>query len=93
MMLAIVLVALFAVTAIATGLSLLDSWIRGRSALDVLRREHALLEAGFVPMVEAGEVRLRETVTHRSATRAPARRTLAAVSRGHARRVPLPDCA
>ncbi len=90
MMLAAILTALFAITAVATGLSLIDSWIRGRSAYGVLRREQALLDAGFVPQVEASEVRLR---TQASQTRNASRRTLASMSRTRTRRVPLPECA
>ena len=90
MMLAAILTALFAITAVATGLSLIDSWIRGRSAYGVLRREQALLDAGFVPQVEASEVRLRAQT---SQTRNASRRTLASVSRTRTRRLPLPACA
>lgn len=80
MMLAMTLTCLFAVVAIATGLSLIDSWMRGRGAYVVLKREQALLKAGFVPQVHAHEVRLRQ----------PARRTLAAATRPYAQRLPLP---
>lgn len=78
-MTAMLITALIAITAVATGLSLIDSWLRGRGAYRVLRRERALLKAGFVPQVHAHEVRLRK----------PAQRTLAAASRPYARRVPL----
>ena len=79
MMIAMTLAALFTIVTIATALSLIDSWIRGRSAFAGLQRERALLDAGFVPQVQARKVRLRR----------PARRTLAAATRPHARRVPL----
>jgi len=78
-MIAMLITALIAITAVATALSLIDSWLRGRGAYRVLRREQALLKAGFVPQVHAHEVRLRK----------PARRTLAAATRPYARRVPL----
>lgn len=78
-MLALTLTCLFAIATIATGLSLVDSLLRGRGAYVVLKREQALLKAGFLPQVHAHEVRLR----------APARRTLAAATRPYARRVPL----
>ena len=78
-MIATLITALFAIAAVATGLSLIDSWLRGRGAYRVLRREQTLLKAGFVPQVHAHEVRLRQ----------PARRTLAAATRPYARRVPL----
>ncbi len=79
-MLALTLTCLFAIVTIATGLSLIDSWLRGRDAYLVLKREKALLNAGFIPQVHAHEVRLRT----------PARRTVAAASRPYARRLPLP---
>ena len=78
-MIAMLITALIAITAVATALSLIDSWLRGRGAYRVLRREQALLKAGFVPQVHAHEVRLRK----------PARRTLASATRPYARRVPL----
>jgi len=80
MMIALSIVSLIAIAAIATGLSLLDSWLRGVGAYRVIKRERALLDAGFIPQVHAHEVRLR----------APQRRTLAAATRPYARRVPLP---
>ena len=79
MMIALTLAALFTVVAIATGLSLIDSWLRGRADLRVLLIRKRLLDAGFMPEVEASEVRLR----------APARRTLAAATRPYARRTPI----
>lgn len=80
-MLSLILTCLFAITTIATGLSLIDSWLRGCGAYAVLKREQALLKAGFIPQVHAHQVRLR----------APARRTIAAATRPHARRrLPLP---
>lgn len=79
MLIAATLTALISIIAIATGLSLLDSWLRGRADLRSLLREKRLLDAGFVVQVEAKEVRLR----------APARRTLAAATRPYARRLPL----
>ena len=80
MMIALTLAGFFTIVTIATGLSLLDSWLRGRADFRSLMRQRRLLDAGFVPQVQAHEVRLR----------APARRTLAAASRPYARRVPLP---
>ncbi|BDI60768.1 hypothetical protein [Qipengyuania nanhaisediminis] len=77
-MLALTLTCLFAIVAIATGLSLLDSWLRGRSVFARVLREKRLLDQGFVPQVHAHEVRLR----------GPARRPLAAASRPFAYRIP-----
>ena len=88
MMLAFALAALFGVTAIATVLSLTDSWIRGRSAFGVLRREQALLAAGFVPQIEPSETRLRREARIARGSRP---RSLAEVRRGGARRLPLPQ--
>ena len=79
MLIAATVTALIAILAIATGLSLLDSWLRGRADFRGLMREKRLLDAGFVLQVEAREVRLRK----------PARRTLAAATRPYARRLPL----
>lgn len=79
-MLALTLAALFTVTAIATVLSLVDSWLRGLGAYEGLIRERALLKAGFVPQVEARDVRLRRRSRH----------TIASASRPYARHTPLP---
>ena len=91
MMLALALAALFGVTAIATALSLADSWIRGRSALRVLRREQALLAAGFVPQIEPSETRLRQEVRRSRKARDQRPRSLVDLRRGSTRRVPLPQ--
>lgn len=97
-MIALTVAALFTIVAIATALSLVDSWIRGRSAYTVLRREEALLKSGFVPQVEPYETRLRhpakEVAFGRAQTaRSTARRSLAGATRGAERAIPLPDCA
>ncbi|MHA7818833.1 MAG: hypothetical protein ACX930_04195 [Erythrobacter sp.] len=78
-MIAMTLIALFTVVAIATGLSLVDSWLRGRAEFRSFLREKRLLDAGFVPQVEASDVRMR----------LQPRRTLAAAARPYARRIPL----
>ena len=78
-MIAMTLSTLFAIVAIATALSLIDSWIRGRSAYAGLRREQALLDAGFVPEIEPGEVRLRRSRP----------RSVAGAMRGTGRRAPV----
>ena len=61
-MLALGIVALIAVIAVASGLTLLDCWIRGRHVFESLRAERALLDAGFVPVAPAAPVRLRKPV-------------------------------
>lgn len=79
-MIAMTLIALFTVVAIATCLSLVDTLIRGSAEFRALLRQKNLLDAGFVPQVEAKYVRLRSNP----------RRSLAAAARPYARRVPLP---
>jgi hypothetical protein len=81
MLISITLAALVALTAVATALALLDSWIRGRFVFEGLKRESALLDAGFVPMARSGEQRLREPVRFdalaafgRAPTRVPSQR-------------------
>ena len=80
MILTLTLIALFSIAAVATGLSLLDSWVLGRDTYASLKREQELLEAGFLPQVQSYHVRLRK----------PARRTVASATRPYARRLPLP---
>lgn len=81
-MIATAIAALVTIAAIATFLTLVDSWLRARHALASIRRERALLTAGFVPEVEHREMRLR-----RSRARAP-RPSLASVDRpAHALRL------
>ncbi|QIQ86524.1 hypothetical protein [Erythrobacter sp.] len=81
-MIATAIAALVTIAAIATILTLVDSWLRARHALASIRRERALLAAGFVPEVEHREMRLR-----RSRARA-LRPSLAAVDRpAHALRL------
>ncbi|MEL6530645.1 MAG: hypothetical protein AAFQ27_11835 [Pseudomonadota bacterium] len=76
-MIATTLTALFVVVSFATLLALVDLWIRGSFSYKALKQERALMRAGFVPMIEAEELRLR-----------PAQRTAPAASRPFARRVP-----
>lgn len=78
MLITMTISALFTIVAVATVLSLIDSWLRGRSAYAGLRREKALLDAGFVEQVEPRETRLRR----------PRRQTLAGATRSRARRTP-----
>lgn len=74
-MLATSLTVLISVIAIATALTLLDCWLRARSAYASLKRQRALVKAGFVPQVEARIVRLRPAATRSlAATRPFARR-------------------
>ncbi len=76
-MIAATLIGLFVVVSFATLLTLTDVWVRGRFAYGVLKSERALAKAGFLPIVEAEELRLR-----------PAPRTALAATRPYARQVP-----
>ena len=76
-MIAATLTALFVVVSFATLLTLADLCIRGHFAFNALKRERALVKTGFLPMVDAEELRLR-----------PAPRTAPAANRPYARRVP-----
>lgn len=76
-MIALTLTTLFVVVAFATALSLADSWMRGQMVFGQLSRERSLAKAGFVPMIEAEEVRLRDV-----------RRFAPAATRPFARRLP-----
>jgi len=61
-MITLALSALLAVVVVATGLTLVDCWIRGRYVFESLREERTLLDAGFVPMAQGGETRVRQPV-------------------------------
>lgn len=65
-MIALAITALVAITALATALTLVDSWLRARHSLKTIRRERALLTAGFVPEVDHHETRLRRTAPCRA---------------------------
>lgn len=58
-MIAITVATLFTVIALATGLTLVDCWLRARGAYASLKRHRALVKAGFIPQVEAQYIRLR----------------------------------
>ena len=73
------IVLLLATVGIASGLALLDCWLRGRFVFEGLQEERALLEAGFIPMQEGAEPRLRERVGFQSLAmpaRIPAHRSV-----------------
>ncbi len=59
-MIAAALICLFALATTATLLSLADSWLRAQGAYRSLMRERVLLEAGFVPQVDACALALRQ---------------------------------
>ena len=77
-MIALSLTVLFATATLAVMLGLTDCWLRGRRAFAALQRERAMARAGFVPVVEARELRLRPKV-----------RVAGAASRPFARRLPV----
>jgi hypothetical protein len=58
-MIAVALIALFAIASLASVVALADSAYRARHAFASLSRERALAKAGFVPHVQANEIRLR----------------------------------
>lgn len=68
-MIAMTIACLFVIAALAASLTLLDTWLQARSAFWSVFRERQLLDAGFVPQVEANEVRLRQPL-HRTVRRA-----------------------
>ncbi len=70
------LASLFVAATLSVFVSLTDSGLRLRNAFIGLKRERSLADAGFVPHVEATEVRLRPAASgyRGSATRSFARR-------------------
>lgn len=81
MLIAMTVTSLFVIAAIATGASLLDSWLRGRVAFAILQRERQWVRAGFVPQVEPQATRLRQTF-HHEAKRRTGRSTARPTRRG-----------
>lgn len=61
MLITLTLATLFTLGAIAALLSLIDSWISARVSYRVLRNEQRLLAMGYMPEVEAKELRLRRS--------------------------------
>lgn len=61
-MITLALSALLAAVMIATVLTLIDNFVRGRYVFEALYEERALLDAGFVPMATASETRVRQPV-------------------------------
>lgn len=58
------LITLFALVTIATGLALVDCWLRGKHAFVQIIRERALLNSGFVPMIGTQTIQLRRASKH-----------------------------
>ena len=61
-MLTLAISALITLIGLATVETLADCWISGKSVFEGLRKERALLDAGFVPMQGSGEHRVRKPV-------------------------------
>lgn len=90
-MIATTIAVLFSVIALATALTLVDFWLRASSAYVSLRRQSALVRAGFVPQVDAQFVRLRPAASRMTpgatrpfAKRVPSRSPASARSLGAA---------
>lgn len=63
-MIALAIATFILVVALATALTLVDFWLRARSAHASLKRQLRLMQVGFVPQVDAKVVRLRSaTIT------------------------------
>lgn len=62
MTIAISAICLFVIAALASSLGLLDTWLKARAAFWSVFRQQQLLDAGFMPQVEASEIRLRQTL-------------------------------
>ncbi|MEL7189653.1 MAG: hypothetical protein AAGK17_08905 [Pseudomonadota bacterium] len=82
--------ALLCVIALATGLTLIDNWIRGREAFVQLVQERGAARAGFVPVIEAAELRQRSRLPSRHSRR---RTGMSPAFTKRARRAPRPAIA
>lgn len=69
-MLAIIIPVALTLAALIAVLSLTDTWMKARAAFWAVFEERELLDAGFVPQVEADELRMRRPL-HKTARRAP----------------------
>ena len=69
-MLAISITLALSLAALVALLSLTDTWMKARQAFWAVFEERELLDAGFVPQVEASELRVRRPL-HKTAQRAP----------------------
>ncbi|MEL7199312.1 MAG: hypothetical protein AAGL10_13460 [Pseudomonadota bacterium] len=58
-MIVMTVTALLSIIAVATGIALVDNWIRGGQAFAEITEERALAQAGFVPVIEATQLRQR----------------------------------
>ncbi|MFN3862663.1 MAG: hypothetical protein ACK4RT_00125 [Erythrobacter sp.] len=87
-MLALPINLLLVLAAVAAVLSLADSTIKARRAYGALRREKALMNAGFVMQLAPREMRLRAAARRGGAVilsrRSPMLRPLPALARGAA---------
>lgn len=69
-MLAISITVALSLAAFVAVLSLTDTWMKARAAFWAVFEERELLDAGFVPQIEASELRVRRPL-HKTARRAP----------------------
>ncbi|UAB76824.1 hypothetical protein INR77_08100 [Erythrobacter sp. SCSIO 43205] len=72
-MLAILITLAIMFAGLVAVLSLTDTWLKARAAFWAVFEERELLDAGFVPQVEAEELRIRRPL-HKTARRAPQQR-------------------
>lgn len=75
MMIAATVTCLFVIAGLVSVLSLLDTWVKARDAFWRVFRQRQLLDAGFVPQVEASELRLRARLHNNASHHAPLHRT------------------
>ncbi len=61
-MLVFAIATFFTLVCVASAIALADCWVRGRYTFEILREERALLEAGFVPMAQPAEQRVRQAL-------------------------------
>lgn len=61
-MLALTISAFLVVVALTSALALADCWVRGRYVFERLKQERDLLNAGFVPVAQPVEQRVRQAV-------------------------------
>ncbi len=70
MIVAMAITSLFVIAALTAMFSLTDTWMKARAAFWAVFEERELLDASFVPQVEASELRVRRPL-HKTARRAP----------------------
>lgn len=61
-MLVFAITTLLTLVGLGSAMTLADCWIRGRYTLESLQEERALLDAGFLPMPQPIEQRVRQSL-------------------------------